>query len=105
SPGKLTAQVGFLQRHAQAVAVLTDYQNFDTKGPPQASHFRQWCPLLTGEAGFDRADTTEALLAGDVFRSILARENFSSACSPLYRRDVLDSLEGFDASLHASEDF
>jgi glycosyltransferase involved in cell wall biosynthesis len=104
SPGKLTAQVGFLQRHSQAVAVLTDYQNFDTKGPTAASQF-QMCPLLTGEAGFDRADTTEALLAGDVFRSILARENFSSACSPLYRRAVLDSLGGFDVSLPASEDF
>lgn len=38
-------------------------------------------------------------------RSILIEENFTSACSPLYRTQAVEALEGFDQSLMACEDF
>jgi len=104
SPDRITSQVDFLKRHPEAVAVLSDYRNFTVAdGPAGNSHF-ETCPILRRSCGFDTGGQ-EIALDGATFRWILPQENFSSACAPMYRREVLLQAGGYDESLRASEDF
>jgi len=101
--GRLSTQARFLDAHAAALAVLSDYRNFDERGPAPQTHFAT-CPQLCRAAGFDRG-LTEAVLDGAVARAILTEENFSITSSGMYRRTVLERVGAFDESLKASEDF
>lgn len=100
-PDKLTRQVEFLESHPDVSMVLMDYRNFDEAGPAGQSHF-DTCREL-------RAALRVALRAGIVpsrlATSILIKENFGIAGSPLFRRSILDACAGFDEGLQASEDF
>jgi glycosyltransferase involved in cell wall biosynthesis len=104
APQRLSGQARFLDEHPEVVAVLTDYRNFDERGPAPQTHFMT-CDQLRSAVGFHAATTTEAVLDGATVRRILVDENFSSACSPLYRRAVIDATGAFDETLKASEDF
>jgi glycosyltransferase involved in cell wall biosynthesis len=99
-PDKIERQVGFMTEHPAVAAVVSNYRNFDENGPHPASHF-ETCPRLMATLG----DREAAVLGPDEATLILPDENFSSACSTLFRRDAVLEVGAFDERLFASEDF
>ncbi|MFA5516449.1 MAG: glycosyltransferase [Desulfuromonadales bacterium] len=103
-PRKIEDQVRALDAHPDAAMVIGDYENFsDDRTHP--SHFTT-CPLLSrllDQYGVGRGESI--LLQPPVTTTTLLRENFGSACSPLYATHVVRDLGGYDEELSACEDF
>ncbi len=101
-PGKIERQVDFLKQHLNISVVLMDYVNFNEFGVFDKSHFKT-CSILSTKLHARTSDSI--ILATDEARMILAIENYTSANSPLIKRDVINSIGLFDEDLKASEDF
>lgn len=100
-PDKISAQVRTLVTTPNAVASITNYRNFG--GMERWNDHFSNCPQIS-----QLISTTKQVpmvMAGDKCRSLLIDENFSSACSPVFRTERLKALVGFDESLKACEDF
>jgi glycosyltransferase involved in cell wall biosynthesis len=103
APGRIAAEVDFLERHPEAGLVFSDYEEFGDDRTQEKGHF-QTCPLLrtllsatpdaSGGLVMDPATATELLLT----------ENFGSS-SPTVRRRVFEAVGGYDEELTSSEDF
>jgi glycosyltransferase involved in cell wall biosynthesis len=88
-PARMAAQVEFLETHADAGAVYTDYRNF--RGTTfEASHFTT-CPVIRA-----RLDgRLSVVLPSFEARDILLEENYALPSTCMIRREVLTSVPGF----------
>jgi glycosyltransferase involved in cell wall biosynthesis len=101
TPGRIAAQVDFLNRHPQVGAVFSDYRNFTTGGPDRRTHF-ETCPLLSQQLGRDRR---ELVLDSDEATALLLQENFGIPSTLMIRRSVLSDVESFPIDFRVGEDF
>lgn len=101
SQQKIEAQVQELLSHPEASMTISNYRNFGLN-ETQPDHFST-CPKLLGE--FRDSSTSCIVLEPETCRSIMISENFTSACSPMYRKEDLLAESGYDVSLKACEDF
>lgn len=101
APAKIEAQVSALREHPEAGAVVTNYRNVSDAGEAPQTHF-ETCPelnrLLQGTAA------RCVIVAGDVARYLLSRENFVATGTILLRRQVFEEVGGFDETLRIGED-
>lgn len=106
-PQKLELQVSCLQRHEDVQAVFCDYRNFNQDGHYEQSHFDTCSQLkrLFDENGDQRDDSGILILDPVRATRLLAHENYTSACAPLFRKSIVDRIGGYDPSLKASEDW
>lgn len=100
-PDKLIIQVDLFLANEAIAMVIGNYQNFrdDEK---YNDHFYT-CPELLSR--FNSQEHSCILFNNGEAAEFLINENFSIAGSPLYVRDTLLELGGFDESLLACEDF
>ena len=102
-PHRVEDQVRCLREYPAVGMVISDYQNFDDVTVETTTHF-ETCEKL--KTLLRRADLPEVLLLNpDLSTSLMLAENFLSAGGPMYRREVFDSVGGYDENLNASEDF
>jgi glycosyltransferase involved in cell wall biosynthesis len=102
-PRKIEKQVEFLNNNPRLNIVLTDYLNFNPLGDYETTHFaacKKLYKLLEG-CPDDGGIIMEPITA----RKILALENFSSANSPMFRKELFKKHGFFDETLRASEDY
>ncbi|MBN7768882.1 glycosyltransferase family 2 protein [Marinobacter daepoensis] len=101
TPDKIKTQVMELEANPYAVMTISNYRNFSID-KHEPDHFST-CPRISGE--LKKANTAYLTLTPEGCRAIMIDENFTSACSPLYRRKHLIDEKGYDISLRACEDF
>jgi glycosyltransferase involved in cell wall biosynthesis len=104
SEGRLRKQAEFMRKFPDAVAVFSDYRNFDSKGPAAHTHFST-CVEMSRALRLQEPSVTDMAVDGALFRRLLIRENFTITGAALYRTEAYRALGGFDESLRASEDF
>lgn len=104
---KIKLQVDCLQRHADVQVVLCDYRNFNHGGKYAQTHFDTCSQLrqLFENSRNDLDDDGSLILDSMSATRLLATENYTSACAPLFRKCIIDQLGGYDPSLKASEDW
>jgi glycosyltransferase involved in cell wall biosynthesis len=95
APGALAAAVAALQRHPQAALVFGDCRQFDAGGP----HAR----TLFDDGGWGAAAWGDSGLVPQAHARLLA-DNFITTGAVVMRRDVLQTLGGFDEALRLVED-
>lgn len=100
-PHKIASQVEALIADPTAVMSITNYRNFSGT-ERSADHFSTCLKL---HALIAPSINSHVLLPPEQCRDILIDENFTIASAPLFRRDTLKVLGGFDESLKACEDF
>lgn len=100
-PDKLRRQVDALIRHPATVMCITNYCNFT--GTERSTDHMSTCPAMVPY--LERYKTSDFILGPEECRNILISENFTIASSPLFRKDIVQKLGGFDQSLKACEDF
>lgn len=100
-PGKLVAQVTFLDSNPGIDFVFTDFVNFGDfgTGPRHTSTCLQFRSSLTNEVA-ERA----YILGSQAAYQTLISENFVGASSMMFRKKLVASVGGFDSRLHSSED-
>lgn len=102
NPGKVSAQVDFIDRNSDVPIVFTDYLNFSGKEFCEKSHFKT-CERLMEVLSRSREDH---VLTSEEALSIMAEENFTNLGSaPLFRRDALSKVGLYDNFLSQGEDF
>jgi glycosyltransferase involved in cell wall biosynthesis len=100
-PERIQIQVDLFSEYKSICMVIGNYKNF--RGTEQYNDHFSTCPELLlklqnsgrGCILFDKGEAATLLIS----------ENFSSAISPLYLRNILLELGGFDEKLLACEDF
>ncbi|TKB23973.1 glycosyltransferase family 2 protein [Desulfopila sp. IMCC35006] len=97
-PDRIRLQVDFLKRHPEVGLVFSDYINFNEKGLFEESHFRS-CPKFQKVLN----DRDEIVMANSCIYLIL--ENFGITGSLMFRRELLEIVNGFETTLNACEDF
>lgn len=101
TPDKIKTQVTELEANPDAVMTISNYRNFS---PEEQGHDHfSTCPRVTFE--LTQTSKAYAAISPDTCREIMIQENFTSACSPMYRREDLVDEKGYDVSLKACEDF
>lgn len=106
SSDKIARQVAILEAHPELAAVFCDYQNFTSTGVSSQSHFVT-CAKLQAYFKSRRPCHCCSSYIVDPNESvdILIDENFTIACSPMFKSDVFKFLNGYNVNLKASEDW
>lgn len=98
SPKKIQIQVEYLEKNTEiAICYVDPFYFKDQKGEQRFSNINltdvSWMPKLTKDA--DKIETVELLLEG----------NIMPVNSPLVRRNVINTIGGFNAHLNSLEDW
>src|SRR5690606_3769163 len=102
-PGRTDAMISFLERHPGVDLVFSDYRNFNEQGHFPETHFQK-SPIF-----YNLLNNQEEIVLQNACMH-LARENFGSCGSFMFRKKLLYIESGcgpslFDPSLKACEDF
>lgn len=97
---KIEMQVESLLESKHDISIC-NYQNF--KGDEVYEDHFSSCPELL--QSISKSGQKAHYMDKISVRSLLLRENFSSACSPLFRKNLIEEIKGYDEGLKACEDF
>jgi glycosyltransferase involved in cell wall biosynthesis len=100
-PEKIHMQIELFLEFKSIGMVIGNYENF--RGDEKYQNHFSTCPELLSK--FHNSEGKCILFNKGEAAALLISENFSIAGSPLYSRDALLELGGFDESLLACEDF
>lgn len=98
-PEKISKQVSLLLQYEYCGLVVSNYKNFSAVGD-SIDHFST-CRRIGGLPFINGSCVIESSAALD----ILIDENFTIAGTPLYRKQLLVQVGGFDERLRACEDY